>query len=153
MLLKCMFVLFEWNYMATIHDSLFWRILEHLNYSNWSSRNQLIGKITNEMIYWTALLACLASLLYGCSSVLAFLFSAYFNLYVWKFLEQMPIREACHVAVQKSNPNKQKLWKHAQARQRAKGQGPIPVLQIVCLITCSFYFVILLKVYKLLCIN
>ncbi|URE44572.1 Galactokinase galactose-binding signature [Musa troglodytarum] len=44
---------------------------------------------------------------------------------------QMPIREACHVAVQKNHPNKQKLWKHAQARQRAKGQGPIPVLQIV----------------------
>ncbi|WOL08538.1 L-arabinokinase-like isoform X1 [Canna indica] len=44
---------------------------------------------------------------------------------------QMPIREACHVAVQKNHPNKQKLWKHAQARQRAKGCGPIPVLQIV----------------------
>ncbi|RZR91709.1 hypothetical protein BHM03_00019882 [Ensete ventricosum] len=42
----------------------------------------------------------------------------------------MPIREACHVAVQKNHPNKQKLWKHAQARQRAKGQGPIAVLQI-----------------------
>ncbi|XP_074582101.1 L-arabinokinase-like isoform X1 [Curcuma longa] len=51
--------------------------------------------------------------------------------YSGSFVLQMPIREACHVAVQKSNPNKQKLWKHAQARQRAKGQGPIPVLQIV----------------------
>lgn len=44
---------------------------------------------------------------------------------------QMPIREACHVAVQKIQPNKQRLWKHAQARQNAKGQGPTPVLQIV----------------------
>ncbi|XP_076907882.1 L-arabinokinase-like [Bidens hawaiensis] len=44
---------------------------------------------------------------------------------------QMPIREACHVAVQKIEPGKQRLWKHAQARQNAKGQGPTPVLQIV----------------------
>lgn len=44
----------------------------------------------------------------------------------------MPIREACHVAVQRNHPSKQKLWKHAQARQQAKGKGPIPVLQIVC---------------------
>uniref|UniRef100_A0A5B7AAJ5 Putative L-arabinokinase-like n=1 Tax=Davidia involucrata TaxID=16924 RepID=A0A5B7AAJ5_DAVIN len=44
---------------------------------------------------------------------------------------QMPIREACHVAVQKNHPSKQRLWKHAQARQHAKGQGPTPVLQIV----------------------
>ncbi|KAK9052761.1 hypothetical protein SSX86_029391 [Deinandra increscens subsp. villosa] len=44
---------------------------------------------------------------------------------------QMPIREACHVAVQKIQPGKQRLWKHAQARQHAKGQGPTPVLQIV----------------------
>ncbi|PWA63909.1 arabinose kinase [Artemisia annua] len=44
---------------------------------------------------------------------------------------QMPIREACHVAVQKIQPGKQRLWKHAQARQNAKGQGPTPVLQIV----------------------
>lgn len=43
----------------------------------------------------------------------------------------MPIKEACHVAVQKNHPSKQKLWKHALARQNAKGQGPIPVLQIV----------------------
>ncbi|KAJ0446295.1 putative L-arabinokinase [Helianthus annuus] len=44
---------------------------------------------------------------------------------------QMPIREACHVAVQKIEPSKQRLWKHAQARQQAKGQSPTPVLQIV----------------------
>ncbi|CAL9110946.1 unnamed protein product [Musa textilis] len=44
---------------------------------------------------------------------------------------QMPIREACHVAVQKNHSRKQKLWKHAQARQQAKSQGAIPVLQIV----------------------
>ncbi|XP_026416771.1 L-arabinokinase-like isoform X2 [Papaver somniferum] len=43
---------------------------------------------------------------------------------------QMPIREACHVAIQRSHPSKQKLWKHAQARQLAKGQST-PVLQIV----------------------
>ncbi|CAL5049709.1 unnamed protein product [Urochloa decumbens] len=30
---------------------------------------------------------------------------------------QMPLREACHVAVQRNHPNKQKLWKHTQARQ------------------------------------
>lgn len=44
---------------------------------------------------------------------------------------QMPIKEACHVAVQRNHPSKHKLWKHALARQQAKGQGPIPVLQIV----------------------
>ncbi|KAL3361520.1 hypothetical protein AABB24_014411 [Solanum stoloniferum] len=44
---------------------------------------------------------------------------------------QMPIREACHVAVQKIHPSKQRLWKHALARQQDKGQGPTPVLQIV----------------------
>ncbi|XP_058211903.1 L-arabinokinase [Rhododendron vialii] len=44
---------------------------------------------------------------------------------------QMPIREACHVAVQTNHPSKHKLWKHTQARQNAKGQGPTPVLQIV----------------------
>ncbi|KAJ1255603.1 hypothetical protein BS78_K183500 [Paspalum vaginatum] len=43
---------------------------------------------------------------------------------------QMPIREACHVAVQRSDPTKQKQWKHTQARQLAKG-GAMPVLQIV----------------------
>ncbi|KAG8636480.1 L-arabinokinase isoform X2 [Manihot esculenta] len=44
---------------------------------------------------------------------------------------QMPIREACHVAVQRNHPGKHRLWKHAEARQNAKGQGPTPVLQIV----------------------
>ncbi|KAJ6732107.1 L-ARABINOKINASE [Salix purpurea] len=44
---------------------------------------------------------------------------------------QMPIKEACHVAVQKNHASKHRLWKHAQARQNAKGQGPTPVLQIV----------------------
>ncbi|KAL3330630.1 hypothetical protein AABB24_034453 [Solanum stoloniferum] len=44
---------------------------------------------------------------------------------------QMPIREACHVAVQKIHPSKQRLWKHALARQQDKGQGPTPVLQII----------------------
>uniref|UniRef100_A0A7N0U826 L-arabinokinase n=1 Tax=Kalanchoe fedtschenkoi TaxID=63787 RepID=A0A7N0U826_KALFE len=44
---------------------------------------------------------------------------------------QMPIREACHVAIQITHPSKQRLWKHALARQEAKGQGPTPVLQIV----------------------
>ncbi|KAA8528210.1 hypothetical protein F0562_035539 [Nyssa sinensis] len=44
---------------------------------------------------------------------------------------QMPIREACHVAVQKNHPSKHRLWKHAHARQHDKGQGPTPVLQIV----------------------
>ncbi|XP_042495779.1 L-arabinokinase-like [Macadamia integrifolia] len=44
---------------------------------------------------------------------------------------QMPIREACHVAVQSIHPSNQKLWKHAQARQLAKGKESTPVLQIV----------------------
>ncbi|GLT67520.1 hypothetical protein SLA2020_398210 [Shorea laevis] len=44
---------------------------------------------------------------------------------------QMPIREACHVAVQRIHPSKHRLWKHTLARQSAKGQGPMPVLQIV----------------------
>lgn len=44
----------------------------------------------------------------------------------------MPIREACHVAVQRNHPSKHKLWKHAQARQESEGKGPTPVLQIVC---------------------
>ncbi|KAK9138193.1 hypothetical protein Sjap_008787 [Stephania japonica] len=43
---------------------------------------------------------------------------------------QLPIREACHVAVQRTNPSRQKLWKHAQAWQTAEGQQPTPVLQI-----------------------
>ncbi|XP_030551692.2 L-arabinokinase-like [Rhodamnia argentea] len=44
---------------------------------------------------------------------------------------QMPIREACHVAVQRNHPSRHRLWKHALARQQARGQGPTPVLQIV----------------------
>ncbi|KAL8536741.1 hypothetical protein ACS0TY_012064 [Phlomoides rotata] len=44
---------------------------------------------------------------------------------------QMPTREACHVALQKIQPTKQRLWKHTQARHNAKGQGNTPVLQIV----------------------
>lgn len=51
-------------------------------------------------------------------------------LFVTKCL-QMPTREACHVALQKIHPAKQRLWKHTQARHNAKGQGQIPVLQIV----------------------
>ncbi|GJU21848.1 hypothetical protein Tco_1155190 [Tanacetum coccineum] len=39
----------------------------------------------------------------------------------------MPIREACHVDVQRIQPGKQRSRKHAQARQHAKGQGPTPV--------------------------
>ncbi|KAK1269582.1 L-arabinokinase [Acorus gramineus] len=42
---------------------------------------------------------------------------------------QMPIREACHVAVQRNPPSKHKLWKHALARQNA--DEPTPLLQIV----------------------
>ncbi|KAE8056543.1 hypothetical protein FH972_013311 [Carpinus fangiana] len=44
---------------------------------------------------------------------------------------QMPIREACHVAVQRNHPSKHRLWKHTLARQQAKGQGSTPVLEIV----------------------
>lgn len=44
---------------------------------------------------------------------------------------QMPIREACHVAIQRNQPNKHRLWKHALARQEAKGQSSTPILQIV----------------------
>ncbi|CAN1324153.1 ARA1 [Linum perenne] len=44
---------------------------------------------------------------------------------------QMPTREACHMAVQRNDPNKHNIWKHAQARQNAKGLGPTHVLQIV----------------------
>jgi L-arabinokinase len=44
---------------------------------------------------------------------------------------QMPIREACHVAVQRNHPSKHRLWKHALARQDTEGQGPTPVLAIV----------------------
>ncbi|XP_062098515.1 L-arabinokinase-like isoform X2 [Humulus lupulus] len=44
---------------------------------------------------------------------------------------QMPIREACHVAIQRVHPSKHRLWKHAQARQQAEGHCLTPVLQIV----------------------
>ncbi|XP_057806534.1 L-arabinokinase-like isoform X2 [Salvia miltiorrhiza] len=44
---------------------------------------------------------------------------------------QMPIREACHVAIQRSHPDKQKFWKHVEARQQNRGQGSTPVLQVV----------------------
>ncbi|XP_010256451.1 PREDICTED: L-arabinokinase-like isoform X2 [Nelumbo nucifera] len=44
---------------------------------------------------------------------------------------QMPIREACHVAVQRIHPSKQKLWEHAQAQKLVKGQESYPVLRIV----------------------
>ncbi|KAF4356218.1 hypothetical protein G4B88_002830 [Cannabis sativa] len=44
---------------------------------------------------------------------------------------QMPIREACHVAIQRVHPSKHRLWKHAQARQQAEGNSFTPVLQIV----------------------
>ncbi|XP_021891445.1 L-arabinokinase-like [Carica papaya] len=40
----------------------------------------------------------------------------------------MPTKEACHVAVQRNHPSKQKLWKHAQARQHAK---ETPIVEIV----------------------
>ncbi|RLM55829.1 L-arabinokinase-like isoform X1 [Panicum miliaceum] len=43
---------------------------------------------------------------------------------------QMPLREACHVAVQRNHPSKQKLWKHTQARQ-LENAGLAPVIQIV----------------------
>ncbi|KAF7097436.1 hypothetical protein CFC21_099253 [Triticum aestivum] len=43
---------------------------------------------------------------------------------------QMPLREACHVAVQRNHPSKQKLWKHVQARQ-LENTGVVPVVQIV----------------------
>ncbi|XP_052200216.1 L-arabinokinase-like [Diospyros lotus] len=44
---------------------------------------------------------------------------------------QMPIREGCHVAVQRNHPSKQKLWKHTGARQHTKGKGPAAVIEIV----------------------
>ena len=50
---------------------------------------------------------------------------------------QMPIREACHVALQKNHPSKHRLWKHVQARQDSSVQGQTPVLQIVCIIFCE----------------
>ncbi|XP_022637961.1 L-arabinokinase isoform X1 [Vigna radiata var. radiata] len=44
---------------------------------------------------------------------------------------QMPIKEACHVALQRIHPSKHRLWKHAEARQNDKGGNPTAVLQIV----------------------
>ncbi|KAI9124573.1 hypothetical protein K1719_004495 [Acacia pycnantha] len=44
---------------------------------------------------------------------------------------QMPIREACHVALQRIHPSKHRLWKHAQARRNDRGDKPTAVLQIV----------------------
>ncbi|XP_010535813.1 PREDICTED: L-arabinokinase [Tarenaya hassleriana] len=41
---------------------------------------------------------------------------------------QMPTREACHAAVQRNHPSKQKLWKHAEARRHARDS---PILEIV----------------------
>ncbi|XP_066369481.1 L-arabinokinase-like isoform X1 [Miscanthus floridulus] len=43
---------------------------------------------------------------------------------------QMPLREACHVAVQRNHPSKQKLWEHTKARQ-LENAGLVPVVQIV----------------------
>ncbi|KAK9152811.1 hypothetical protein Sjap_000291 [Stephania japonica] len=67
---------------------------------------------------------------------------------------QLPIREACHVAVQRTNPSRQKLWKHAQAWQTAEGQRPTPVLQIVCEFSLVFshQYKILLHLIKSCCI-
>ncbi|KAL6603260.1 hypothetical protein ACP70R_043621 [Stipagrostis hirtigluma subsp. patula] len=45
-------------------------------------------------------------------------------------LQAMPLREACHVAVQRNHPSKQKLWKQTQARQ-LENAGLVPVVQIV----------------------
>ncbi|KAJ7521489.1 hypothetical protein O6H91_19G056700 [Diphasiastrum complanatum] len=44
---------------------------------------------------------------------------------------QMPIREACHVAVQRSPPCKQRLWRHVQARHLAKKDCELSAVQIV----------------------
>lgn len=49
----------------------------------------------------------------------------------------MPIREACHVALQRTHPSKHRLWKHAQARQNDRGHKPTAVLQIVCAKSCK----------------
>ncbi|PON40529.1 hypothetical protein PanWU01x14_296650 [Parasponia andersonii] len=43
---------------------------------------------------------------------------------------QMPIKEAGLDAVQRIHSSKRRFWKYAQARQQAKGQSLIPVLQI-----------------------
>ncbi|CAL0319209.1 unnamed protein product [Lupinus luteus] len=45
---------------------------------------------------------------------------------------QMPIKEACHVALQRIHPSKHRLWKHAEARHDdEEKQKPVAVLQIV----------------------
>ncbi|XP_019417379.1 PREDICTED: L-arabinokinase-like [Lupinus angustifolius] len=45
---------------------------------------------------------------------------------------QMPIKEACHVALQRIHPSKHRLWKHAEARHEdEEKQKPAAVLQIV----------------------
>ena len=67
------------------------------------------------------------------------------NLNSFSF-QQMPIREACHVAIQRIHPSKHRLWKHAQARQQARGQNLTPVLQIVsasfgvCFVFFQYFF-------------
>uniref|UniRef100_A0A0E0Q2A2 GHMP kinase N-terminal domain-containing protein n=1 Tax=Oryza rufipogon TaxID=4529 RepID=A0A0E0Q2A2_ORYRU len=43
---------------------------------------------------------------------------------------QLPLREACHVAVQRNHPSNQKLWENTQARRLENG-GMEPVVQIV----------------------
>ncbi|GAQ77636.1 galactokinase [Klebsormidium nitens] len=44
---------------------------------------------------------------------------------------QMPIKEAAHVALQRSDPAKAVLWKHTIARQKAKGRYPQAALHVV----------------------
>jgi L-arabinokinase len=44
---------------------------------------------------------------------------------------QMPIKEACHVAVQRSPPTQQRLWKHTRARMSAQGGAVKPVICMV----------------------
>jgi len=54
----------------------------------------------------------------------------------------MPIKEACHVALQRIHPSKHRLWKHAEARQNDKGGNPTAVLQIVCWRTFGNLYII-----------
>jgi len=68
----------------------------------------------------------------------------------------MPIKEACHVALQRNHPSKHRLWKHAEARQNDKGRNPTAVLQIVCWRTCEisiFYQLTLTTIAWSLCNN
>lgn len=46
------------------------------------------------------------------------------------------------MAVQRNHPSKHKLWKHALARQHAKGLGAIPVVQIVRFASIFVYYTI-----------